>query len=279
MRSRNSLILVGVVTALMVSVLALGCSDDDTPTTTVPVEEDHGIESMLDGVSSQVHQYLDSAVSVMEAGLEVAVFVDAGTDIGSIFMGSITPDSTHSGTWVVSWATDLVAGLGTMNIVDSLSYLVDGQLSGSAKDATAMYVKHLYTWDAADTTVSSNNLVFRGDLEVTGLDGLTATINGGFDVNAEEKVVNDGATSWDIWDVQITLDNLQMIRASGGVWDSGCPNSGSCTVLVEYTQAQNQDLPITTVWEYAVTFTDGEMDVDVSIGHLSTSYEETLCTP
>ena len=280
MRSRNSLILVGVVTALAVSVLVLGCSDDDTPTTTTPVEEDHGIESMLDIVSAQVNQYLDSAVTAMESGLRVATFADiGGDDIGDAFMGAIHPDSTNGDNdWIIAWVTDLQAGLGTMTIVDSLTYVVGGELGVSANGADAMYVKHNYSYQAADTTVSFNNVAHRGFVHITGIDGMTATVNGDFRTVVNDKFVSSDSTVWNDWVIEADLCDLQMVR-TGDCWTTGCPNSGTASVTVQYTYARDLDIPTTTIWDYQVAFSDGEIDVDVTIGNLSTSYEYTLCTP
>jgi hypothetical protein len=50
-------------------------------------------------------------------------------------------------------------------------------------------------------------------------------------------------------------------------------------VNVEYTQARNEDIPTTTNWQFDVTFTDGNLAVDVTVGQLTSSYEHSLCTP
>jgi len=281
MRSSKSLLLAGMIAALMVALMGLSCSDDDTPTTNIiPEEEDNGIESLLGVVSSRVNEHLDSVIGTMEAGLRVATFIDVGTgDIGGALMGSVIPDSTNGDNdWIVSWATDLQAGLGTLTIVDSLTYVVNGAFSVNAKDADAMYIKHNYDYLSSDSTVSFNNVDHRGFLHITGIDGTTATVNGVFNTVINDKFVSADSTVWNDWTIETSITNLTVAK-DGSSWTTGCPGSGTATVDVEYRYARDLDIPSTTVWHMTVTFTDGDIDVDVTIGNLSASYEYALCTP
>jgi hypothetical protein len=279
MRSRSNLILVGLVTALTIAAMVIGCSDDETPTTTVTVDE-VTLEETLDVVSQQVTSYLDSAVETMASGLSVATWSDVGSegDIGDIFMGTVIPDTTILTDWIVSWATDLQAGVGTMSITDSLSYEVNGVLTVEAHNADQMYVKHHYSFDAADTNATFTDLSQDVDLHIAGIDGNTATINGDFRSVLYAKEVTTNSTTWDQYIIEGTFIDLEMTK-TGDAWTSGCPNAGTCTLDVQYTYAADLDLPVTTLWNFTITFTDGVMDVDVAIGNLTAAYEETICTP
>ena len=279
MRSSKSLFLAGCLTVLAMALVGLGCSDD-TPTTVVPVEEDNGIESHLEEVSSQVNAHIDTALSLAESGLRVATFIDIGSgDIGDAFMGAVLPDSTKDENyWIVSWATDLQAGLGTLTIVDSLTYIVGGTLSVTAKDATAMHVKHNYNYVSADTTVSFTDVSNTGYLAITGIDGNTATVNGTLGTVINDKDVSAAGTMWNDWTIETTVTNLTVAK-DGSSWTSGCPATGTMVVNVEHRCAENLDVPVTTIWEMTATFTDGVADVDVVTGQLSTSYENSFCTP
>lgn len=279
MRSRRNLILVGLVSALMIAALVIGCSDDDTPTSTAPVDE-NTLEETLGVVSQQVTAYLDSAVETMGSGLSVATWSDVGseTDIGDIFMGTVIPDTTVLSDWIVSWVTDLQSGVGTMSINDSLTYVVNGSLTVEARNADQMYVKHHYLFESSDTTVTFSDLAQDVDLHVTGIDGNTATINGDFRSEIMNKEVTDNSTIWDEYVIEGTFTNLQMIK-TGDAWTSGCPNGGTCELDVQYTNAVDDDLPVTTLWQFSITFDDGTMSADVAIGNLTADYEEDLCTP
>jgi hypothetical protein len=278
MRSSKSLVLAGIVATAALLIMALGCSDDE-PTVAPPTPVDNGIESMLGVVQEQVHQYLDSATEVMESGLEVATIVDVNTEfIGDVFMGSAFPDSTHTvSAWIVSWLTDLQAGQGTMNVVDSLSYLVNNTLSVNARNATAMFVRHNFSYQSEDTTASYTNITHYANLEVQGLQGSLAVITGEFNASVQQKEVSAQSTVWNNWSLEVQAGGLEFEK-DGGTWTSGCPNSGTCTVNVVYTRAQDEDIPTTTNWQFEITFTDGNMAVDVTTGQLSTSYEQQLCT-
>ncbi len=279
MRSTKSLFLAGLFAVVAVAIIGLGCSSDNT-TTIVPVEEDNGIEAHLEVVSSQVNEHLDSAVTVIESGLRVATFIDVGTgDIGDSFMGSILSDSTSDDTdWIVSWATDLQAGLGTLSIIDSLTYVVGGAFSVNAKDADAMHVKHNYSYQSSDSTVSHTDVANRGYLHITGINGSTATINGEFSALITDKEVSSGGTVWNEWTIETTVTNLTVPK-SGSSWTSGCPATGTAVVSIEHLYAEDTDVPVTTQWDMTVTFTDGETSIAVTTGNLSTSYDNSLCTP
>ena len=76
----------------------------------------------------------------------------------------------------------------------------------------------------------------------------------------------------------MTLDGLQFAK-DGQAFGSGCPNSGNCTVTVNWYYANEDDIPTSTEWTFDITFTDGAMAVEVTTGQLSGEYEHTLCTP
>ena len=278
MRSSKSLVLAGIIATAALLIMALGCSDDEPSLAPAP-PDDNGIESLLGVVQGQVHQYLDSASVIMESGLEVATIVDVSIGgIGDLFMGSAFPDSTLGySVWIVSWLTDLQSGVGVLNVVDSLSYLVNNTLSINARNATAMFVKHNYTYGSADTNVSHTNVTHHANLQVEGLQGTLAVITGEFNAGVQQKEVTAQSTIWNNWTLEIQAGGLEFEK-DAGVWSSGCPNSGTCIVNVAYTRAQDEDIPTTTNWQFEITFTDGNMAVDVTTGHLNTSYEHQLCT-
>jgi len=278
MRSSKSLVLAGILAAATLLIMALGCSDDE-PAVAPPPTDDNGIESLLGLVQEQVHQYLDSATEVMESGLAVSTITDISIGgIGDLFMGSAFPDSTQGAVvWIVSWLTDLEAGVGTLNVIDSLSYLVDNALSIDARNATAMFVRHNYSFQSSDTTVTHANVAHQADFEIEGLQGQLAVITRQFDVSVQEKEVTEQSTTWNNWSLQIEAGGLEFEKV-GGSWSTGCPNAGYCTVNVAYTHAQDEEIPTTTNWQFEITFTDGNMAVDVTTGQLSTSYEHQLCT-
>jgi hypothetical protein len=283
MRSSKSLFLAGCLMVLAMALIGLSCSGDDTTTTPVVPEDpevDNGIEARLEEVSSRANAHLDSILTVFESGLEVATFIDAGTgDIGNVFMGGVLPDSVKDENhWIVSWSTDLQAGLATRNIVDSLTYMVAGALSSSAKDATEMYVKHHYSYVGSDTTVSSVNVSNTADFAITGIDGSTATINGNYTSVINDKEVTADGTTWNDWTIVATASNVAVPK-DGSSWTSGCPASGTITVSIEHRMAEDLDVPITTDWTLTATFTDGQAVVAVVTGQLATAYQNSFCTP
>jgi len=282
MRSNRSLLLAGLAAIVAVTFLALGCSDDDTTTPVTPAPEVSTFETMLGVVQEQVSLYLDSAVATMESGLAVAKFVNPDVvrpgDIGDLFMGSGFPDSTVGGSdWIVSYLTDISSGLGTKTVVDSITYVVDGRYNNSARDAESMFARHKFQFINQDTTITSVDIIHHGDLDITGISGVTATINGSFSATVRDKFVSTDSTAWNYWTIETTVNDLTFTSAGGG-WTSGCPNSGTCTINVIWQRAVDDELPTYTQWQLDVTITDGVIAVDVATGNLTASYEDTVCT-
>ncbi len=281
MRSSKLLFLAGCLTVIAMALVGFGCSDD-APTTTIvdPTgEEDNGIEALLESVSAQANAHVDAVLEIVASGLRVATFIDAGTgDIGNVFMGGTLPDGTkEEDNWIISWATDLQAGLGTAVTTDSLTYMVDGELSTGAKDATAMHTKHHYSFTGNDTTVSNTDVVNVSYLDFRGISGTRALVTGTFNTVINDKEVTSEGTTWNDWTIEAVV-GVAVVK-SGSSWTNGCPSGGGVALTIEHRYAEDLDVPVTTVWEMMVTFTNGDADIDVTTGQLSTSYENAFCTP
>jgi hypothetical protein len=281
MRSSKSLILVGVLAVLSFSFMFFSCSDDEAPPTTTVIDDSQTLQEMLGPVSAQVNEHLDSLVATMEDGLSVALYTGTGgsIDIGDIHMGSIPPDSVHENdNWIVSFVTNLQAGLGITTMVDSITYVSGGQASVDPADAEEMYLVHNYKFEAQDTTVSFSNYANRGNIRIADIPSDTATLNGEFTAFIENKVVSDSDTEWELWDMEVTLSDVRVARTGTSSFDSGCPCAGAAVVTVQYLQAENQYVPTMTIWRFDVAFDNGTINVDVSTGNLHTSYQHELCT-
>ena len=282
MRSRRSLILVGIIAAATFGFVLHSCSEEDeTPTNITVIDDSQTLQEMLGPVAAQVNAHLDSVVATIESGLSVAVYIGTGgaTDIGDIFMGSYPPDSTHEiQNWIVSWATDLQAGLGALTVVDSLTYVLDGQITADPADAEEMYFKHQLTFASLDTTVSFADFGLHGNMHVTDIQTDTATINGTFQAELHDKFVSSESTVWHDWSMQTTLADLRVV-GTGTSFDHGCPAGGSATVMLQYRYAKDDHVPVITAWQFDVTFDDGTIDVDVTTGNLAAAYRHQLCQP
>lgn len=285
MRSSKLLFLAGCFTVIAMVMIGFGCSDD-TPTTPIvdpPVveeeEEDNGIETLLEGVSPYANAIVDSILAVVGSGLEVATFLDAGTDVnGDLFLGGTLPDGIKDeDNWIISWTTDLQAGLGTSSSTDSLTYVVAGELSTEAKDATSMHVKHHYSFVSSDSTVSSTDVVNVGYFDFHGISGNLALVTGTFSSVINDKEVTSESTTWNDWTIEAQVG--VGVTKSGSSWTNGCPEGGAVALTIEHRYAEDLEVPVTTVWEMMVTFTNGNAEVDVVTGQLSTSYENAFCTP
>jgi hypothetical protein len=280
MRSRFPLILVGLVALAAASLVMVGCSDDENPPTTNNNNHD---ELVLAAVTAQVSSLLDSAVAQFSDGAYLADISDPDsvqTHILDRLLGPTPPDSSEdpedNNGWLVLYSTTLASGV-SASVVDSLQYLDGSTPSTTPVGSDAVSMKHHYTAECADTTVTHTDLIHDADLRIDGIDGTSATILGEVNVVVDSKFVSADSTVRQHWNIEAEVNDV-VIDQQNGHWTTGCPTSGAISVNVQYTYKKNSSATEVIIWTYVVTFTDGTVSVDVTnTNDLSTSYEDTVC--
>ncbi len=275
MRFRNSLFLVGIIALCTVGLVLFGCSDDDNPPT---INNNNVVDYVLEAVTAQVNEHLDTTVARFDAGISVAG-VTSTDIIDDRLLGPLIPDSSvEVDNWFVWFASDLEAGVG-IAIIDSLQYLYRGVAQADAVGADELTFTHYYTCTHGDTTVSYANTSLQSDLDLTNIDNVAATINGNVNTDIHSKLVTTDSTVWEDWTIEAAVSEVTVQKKITG-WDTGCPATGTVQVNVTYTRQNGTANPSSTEWVFTATFDDGVASVDVTnTDDLSTSYEEQVCNP
>ncbi|RKX23596.1 MAG: hypothetical protein DRP45_10165 [Candidatus Zixiibacteriota bacterium] len=279
MQFRNSLITVGLITLITCSFVFFGCSsDNDTgPTVTKP----NASQDFLEMVSAQVSEHLDSTVSRFWAGLSIATAQDRDTVSYALF-GPTLPDSTEESTdWNVWFLTNLEAGANMVLTVtiDSLMYSANGTSQAPGPGADQLIFKHHYIVTNTDSTVTNADLDLHSSITFSNIDSTVATANGTVSMVIDSKFVSADSTVWNDWDIQASVTDMRVARV-GNQWDSGCPISGTASVVLTHTHQIDSDAATTYVWTYTTTFTNGAATATVTNdAYLTASYSDNICTP
>ena len=278
MRSRNSLILVGLVAISTLGIFLLGCSSDDTLTRTINTTR----SPYYTAVSGVVNEYVDSSITLVEQGLDAAT-VSSIVVLADILFGPAPPDSSQEEPdWLIYWYTDLQTGLGgsLLLAVDSLQFVRNGIPCTNPVGADVLTFNHYIQKVHSDTTVSYVDFEMHAGLTFSGIDGDIAAINGGVDAVVGSKYVSADSTVWQDWTVEATFTDIGVQKSHGALWENvGCPYCGSAEVTVQYTYQKDDATAVTTDWAFEITFESGTAAVQVITTNWATSYERDLCTP
>jgi hypothetical protein len=272
MRFRATLLVVGL--CALVTLGLSGCSDDETPVTPV----DSGIDNTsYPVVKAEFGNTLDSTVSVIDKGIELASDVNTGGlgNLDDILFGPMLVDSLVSqNTWHVLYGTTIAAGV-SKTVIDSVQYAHDGVPQVDPQNANEITLHHSLLINNESQTGTYRDVESHTTLVITGLDGDVAVINGTQNTAVTAQIVVGNTTTTRDWVVTSEIADVNVSRSSG--WANGCPTSGSITTGVELTQIINDGTPAATSWLFDVVFEDGTASVTVTLGEQSATYTKTVC--
>ncbi len=276
MRSRNLIFIVGLVVLSAFLLMVVGCSDDDSAPTQVfdDGDTDSIAHPQFSAVKDQVEGFVDDTRGFVNDGLSMTVA--SAQELDDLVFGPVPPDSSQtSDYWLIYflWQSSL-----RIWALDSIRFLDDGVPQETALGADQILFRHYWRKSVDDTTVSYTIFDIHSDLDITGVDGTTATANGTHDLAVESKYVSDDSTVWWTFDVQATITDYTVNKADT-YWNYGCPVSGSMTVTVDASYQKDSGEAVNTSWRFDLTLTDGLMDADVTLGSQTCSYSTQVCTP
>lgn len=282
MRSRNSLVLVGLTAICLAALFFVGCSDDDGVTRgnsgpdLYQVAQDQSNESLETTV-----EYLDDVLNTIH--LVLADLEDEVLDDTLILqhLGPLPQDSSDTPTdearWWVRYSSDLQAGVSS-SMVDSIRWLNGIVPVARPRDADGVDFRRHYSVTAADTTVTYENLDVTASLTFTGIDGSTAIVSGAISFDIQSRHVQADSMAWESYVTGVEIPGVTVVK-NGDYWDQGCPSSGTCQISMEQTFKQNAGTEQEVAWTFDVTFAQGVASADVSNdAGLSASYQAVICT-
>lgn len=263
-----------------ISVVMVGCSGDDSPTSSTKAGSVTDPNFLL--VQSEVDDFVDASVEHFTNGLGSMNALGEG-DIEPILYGPGVPTTSdtsyYTGTWHVIESTwDLPAN--TFQLLDSLQFRdAAGTPQQTGSGTASLTFRTHWTDMIGDTSVTHTNLTGHSDLVFTNLLDISnqATINGTADLLVEDKIVSvvDG-TTWRSYDLDGTLVNVSVDRGNDGGWSNGTPVAGQLTATVTMVSTVRSEDPVTFDWTITVTFTDGDARTHLTLGNWYWDWNRTL---
>ncbi len=271
MRFRATMLVVGLIA--LVTLGLVGCSDD-SPTT----PSDPGITStQYPVVKAEVSTSLDTTVSVIQKGIELASDINTGGvgNLDDILLNPSFVDSLVSqNTWHVLYGSNISAGVST-TIIDSVQYSHDGVAQVEAQNANTITLHHTFTSSNENTSDSYRNIESGTDLVITGLDGDAAVVNGTYSLTLTAQVVSGSDVIVRDYVVTGTLTDVTISRSAG--WSEGCPVSGTISMAVALSHIVNDGAATETGWEFEADFDNGVAQVTATQGDETASYKKSIC--
>ncbi len=274
MRSHKAVFALGFFIMVGAGLMLVGCSSDELPTGgTVTINKQYA------SLESEINSMVDSTVTLFAQNLDLFIESRSHTDtmisIGDFgdYLESSYDSVLSSPHWYVLFDLDMQSAYNNVRI-DSMIFTDAGVPMRMAVDADAMIVKRTWELAYAQTAGSYSDYLVVSDFDFTGLNTDVGMLTG--DVELAATIQNtEGTSTITTYDIDADFRSLT-VSESGGSWESGIPQSGICqiTAVVGYKIGA---APIeTSNWTVDITFTNGVMDVEMSDGLVSRSYQRDL---
>lgn len=269
---RPSATLVSLGALLAVGLTLTGCGDDDGVTSYVtPFTQEPAFIEVTGTINGTVGQTID----LINDGFEAATPVGAD-DLDGAFYGPNPADSQESNDeWIVLYFTRLALGITTVK-VDSVQWKKDGQIVDEAIGCDAVSYRHHMSQSTTETSGTYATRNVHSSFDISNLDQNTADVMGTKSVTIFKQIVNGSTTTTLEYDINIAVD--MSVDKGDGSWQSGCPNTGTVLITVDYSFDTNEIQPITSIWTFDITFNDGVGTVDVTRDENNATYSANYCS-
>ena len=277
MRSSKVIFAGGLALLAILGLLMFGCSDDKSSS----VVGTSVIHSEYDVLQEAVDANVDSMLALFNTGLNI---IDMGNNdeneisATDVLYSAVRPDSVNvSGEWYLIYNTEGNLGLGYSNVLlDSIRFIRNGSFLDTPQGADAMNIRHHWTYNNLDTTVSYANYGVVGDFNLYGVDQETVTVNGINSVQVNMKEFENDLSIRHQYTMENTFTNL-VVENVDGDYNFGCPISGSISVTVEMTYQIAENIADISNWEFVYTFENGNAQVQVVRGSDHENYTCEFC--
>lgn len=263
-----------------ISVVMVGCSGDDSPTSSTKPGSNTDPNFLL--VQSEIDDFVDATIQHFSNGLGSMSALGQG-DVDPILYGPAGPTTSdtsyYSGDWhVIELIWEMPSN--TFRLLDSLQFRnAAGTPQQTGVGTASLTFRSQWTDEFGDPSVTHTDLTGNYDLVFTNLLDASnqATINGTSDLLLEDKVVSvvDG-TTWRDYDLGGTFVNVIVDRGKDGLWSNGTPVAGRLTATVAMVSTVRSEDPVSIDWDVTVTFADGVARTHLSVGTYYWDWNRTL---
>jgi hypothetical protein len=282
MRWEKVVLVLGVTLLAGLLVMFAGCGSDDKSTNSADYNDPEFLV-----VQQEMDYFIDSTLAYFTGGLGNIYGLATDTMVDPVLYGSRPPEydstqdtalATYADGWHVVYFSIHRATYDKI-IRDSIQFIKDGQTQQSSAGLESLNYKHFWTYDVTDTTVTHRSYTGNSDYAFVGLDTAQATITGNNELQIHSVYVSTDSTVWRDINVDATLTDMKVDKASGG-WVQSCPCAGAISASIEMVYKKDSAAPDTTNWAVNLSFSDGSMLSSVIRGSASPwIYSTQLCTP
>lgn len=282
---------IGLVAIAALIFWAGGCSNDSSISTSILPGSETDPGFLI--VQEHVNNYLDSVDVIYSMALSKINLEDEGTrnpDIRPVNEESEPNISVNRvGTpSIIEGYSDGWHWFRYENYFDTYSQLFTDSVKFMNDDLYLYlsegldYLKYIRHWNYVNdaTTETHTDLSGYFDIELRGLDGNTATINGFDNFLVEWHYASVDSTVDAVFGVEATIADVEVNREAGELWSNGCPCNGSINmdVNVSYTLTANS-FPVLTArsWDITVAIADGVATVTAISNQQYWTYTHTIC--
>lgn len=278
MRSGKAILAGGLILALVILAALIGCNSDkraaidnnpaDTSATALQYSQvEQGVTGLVDSLAATVGGLL--GVVSLQNGVDT-------TPLPPADYGPIIPDSIRTANaWTIVYRGQVAAGI-IDAYVDSVQFLLRGQVLASARNADHASLRHSWRYEQLDTTVAYRNFWSTGRLEIHGIDGGTATVSGTF-VRTFAGMAGTGDNQVRArLTVSSLFSGLEFTKAENG-WSRGCPSNGAFTATANLIWRRGGNPPDTTGWTITGQITSGTLSVSFTRDGQVYEYSGPVC--
>lgn len=277
MRSRKLLSVLGFIVLVGLTFSFVGCGSDKTPTGTTGSITDPDFVA----VQQDVNYFVDSTLEFFVSGFgNMYALADQADTLDPVYYGPVYPDSDFvSATYVNGWHVIYISrnrSTHSTAMRDSVRFFSNGMVQQAASNVDSLYYKHEWNFNFHDTTVTNTAFTGRTDLDITGLSGSLATIDGTHEMSISHKFVSSDSTVWRTCDFNADLSNFTVSKTPVG-WAQGCPASGTISGTVQTTYKKDDAAEVSLTWTITLTFNNGTMSATITRGTTTWSYTSNVC--
>lgn len=266
-----------------------GCSDDQATAPTITYADNE--DPIFVSIKTQIDETLEGVVNDMTSGLGniKAVPGDTVSIKADLMPIDIIPDpleevdtliAIYQNDWYYVYAS-YYGDAYRAQLKDSVQYRIDGAVV-EHPSLNVDYIHCIKNWNIAglDPAVTHVDLSGRTEIEIDGLDGTVAAIEGnGYSTNELTYVAED-TTATANFSFEYTIANVQVAMGPVG-WANACPVSGTMTLGLSYVYIWSNGSGSgngSSAWTINASFNNGTATVTATNGASTWQYTREICT-
>jgi len=198
--------------------------------------------------------------------------------------GPMGPNDTAQYAYANGWHVTYIAKYATnfnVHFRDSVQFRKNSVTIESPDSLD--YLHYIRNWSLTSnlTTQTHTNLSRQTNIIYSNLDSDTADINGTSNSDVEWNFISDDSTVSAVFDMDVTVSNVRVVRSNLYGWVSGCACDGSLSMVINEIYAATigqNETEISRNWTVTIDIDGGVAEVTIISGNETWNYSYTICT-